>query len=135
MEVSSVRRRLNETIERAKRRAAERRVRSDAAGVAFGRFLENTAIPLFRQIVNVLRADGYPFSVITPSGSVRLTSDRWAQDFVEVLLDTSGDEPQLMLHASRGWGGGVGAHAPCRGPLFGALDGFVQASANAGDFH
>ena len=107
MEVSSVRRRLNETIERAKRRAAERRVRSDAAGVAFGRFLENTAIPLFRQIVNVLRADGYPFSVITPSGSVRLMSDRWAQDFVEVLLDTSGDEPQLMLHASRGWGGGV----------------------------
>ena len=107
MEISSVRRRLNETIERAKRKAAERRVRSDAAGVAFGRFLENTAIPLFRQIVNVLRADGYPFSVITPSGSVRLTSDRRAEDFVDVRLDTSGDEPHLMLHASRSWGGGV----------------------------
>ena len=107
MEVSNVRRRLTETIERAKRKAAERRVRSDAAGVAFGRFLENTAIPLFRQVANILRADGYPYSVITPSGSVRLTSDRRAQDFVEVLLDTSGDEPVLMLHASRGWGGGV----------------------------
>jgi len=107
MEVSNVRRRLTETIERAKRKAAERRVRSDAAGVAFGRFLENTAIPLFRQVANILRADGYPYSVITPSGSVRLTSDRRAQDFVEVLLDTSGDQPHLMLHASRGWGGGV----------------------------
>jgi len=106
MEVSSVRRRLHETIERAKRRAAERRVRTDAAGVAFGRFLDNVAIPLFRQIINVLRADGYPFSVITPSGSVRLTSDRRPEDFVEVTLDTSGDEPRLMLHASRSWGGG-----------------------------
>ena len=107
MEVSSVRRRLHETIERAKRRAAERRVRSDAAGIAFGRFLDNTAIPLFRQIANILRADGYTFSAITPSGSVRLTSDRRAQDFVEVMLDTSGDEPHLILHASRSWGGGV----------------------------
>jgi hypothetical protein len=107
MEVSSVRRRVTETIERAKRRAAERRVRTDAAGIAFGRFLDNTAIPLFRQIANILRVDGYPFSVITPSGSVRLTSDRRAEDFVEVMLDTSGDDPHLLLHASRSWGGGV----------------------------
>jgi hypothetical protein len=107
MEVSLVRRRLNETIERAKRRAADRRARSDAAGVAFGRFLENTAIPLFRQIANILRADGYPYTVNTPSGSVRLTSDRRAEDFVEVTLDSSGDEPHLVLHSSRSWGGGV----------------------------
>jgi hypothetical protein len=107
MEVSIVRQRVHETIERAKRRAAERRARTDAAGVAFGTLLERTAVPLFRQIVNVLRVDGYLFTVFTPSGSVRLTSDRRAEDFVELLLETSGDEPQLVLHTSRSWGGGV----------------------------
>src|SRR5438034_1312402 len=107
MEISIVRQRVHETIERAKRRAAERRVRTDAAGVAFGNLLERTAVPLFRQIGNVLRVDGYLFTVFTPSGSVRLTSDRRADDFVELLLDTSGDEPQLVLHSSRSWGGGV----------------------------
>ena len=105
--MSIVRQRVHETVERAKRRAAERRVRTDAAGVAFGKLLERTAVPLFRQIVNVLRADSYMFTVFTPSGSVRLTSDRRAEDFVELLLDTSGDDPHLVLHSSRSWGGGV----------------------------
>src|SRR5262245_66427909 len=107
MEISIVRQRLNETIDRAKRRAAERRARSDAAGQAFGPFLEYTAIPLFRQIANVRRADGYAFTTSTPSGSVRLASDRRAEDFIELTLDTSVDEPQVQLHTSRSWGSGV----------------------------
>ena len=72
MEVSSVRRRLNETIERAKKRAAERRVRSDAAGIAFGRFLDNTAIPLFRQIAKKSNAS----AKIVPSTGMWVTT-RW----------------------------------------------------------
>jgi len=72
VETSELRKRLHQTIERARRQAAERRARSDEAGRAFDGFLETTAVPLLRQIANVLRADGYQFSVFTPSGSVRL---------------------------------------------------------------
>jgi hypothetical protein len=107
MEISDVKKRVHETIERAKRRAAERRARTEAAGHEFGRFLEQTAIPLFRQVANVLRADRRLFSVFTPSGSVRLMSDRRSEDFVELVLDASGDEPNVVLHSSRAWGNRV----------------------------
>jgi hypothetical protein len=104
MEISAIRRRVSETIERAKRGAAERRTRADEAGRAYDRFLETIAVPLFRQVANVLRTDGYPFTVFTPSGSVRLMSDRHAEDFIELLLDTSGDRPLVVGHVSRSRG-------------------------------
>jgi hypothetical protein len=87
MDISEVRKRVRATIERAQRAAAERRDSRDRAARAFEAFLEATAIPLFRQVANALRADGYLFSVFTPSGSVRLMSERNSQDFIEVLLD------------------------------------------------
>jgi len=104
METADVRRRVNESIERAKRQAAERRSRTDEAGRAYDQFLDRVAVPLFRQIANVLRAEGYSFNVFTPSGSVRLMSDRRAEDFVEVVLDTSGSAAQVVGHASRSRG-------------------------------
>jgi hypothetical protein len=104
MEVSEVRKRLHATIEHAKQRAAERRARGGEATLAFERFLSNTAVPLFRQIANVLRTEGYLFNVFTPSGSVRLSADRIAEDFVELTLDTTGDTPQVMGHTSRSRG-------------------------------
>ena len=107
MEISVVRQRLLETMDRAKRRAAERRTRTDAAGQAFGALLDRTAIPLFKQVANALRAEGHLFGVTTPSGSVRLASDRRAEDFIELTLDSSGDAPVVILHTSRSWGGGV----------------------------
>ena len=45
MDISVVRQRLRETIERAKRRAAERRVRNDDAARAYSSFLELVAVP------------------------------------------------------------------------------------------
>lgn len=104
MEISVVRQRLNETIERARRRAIERRTRADEAGRSYDRFLELTAVPLFRQVANALRADAYLFNVFTPSGSVRLMSDRRAEDFIEVFLDTAGDHPYVVGHTSRSRG-------------------------------
>lgn len=101
MEISAVRRRLTETIERAKKQAAERRGRSDQASRDFELFLQKIAIPLFRQVANALRADGYPFTVFTPSGSVRLMSDRAAEDFIELTLDTADDPPRVMGQISR----------------------------------
>ena len=104
MEISLVRKRLTETIERAKKQAAERRSRGDQAARDFELFLQKVAVPLFRQVANALKADGYAFTVFTPTGSVRLMSDRAAEDFIELLLDTAGDRPQVIGHASRNWG-------------------------------
>ncbi len=101
METSAVKKRLTQTIERAKKAAAERRVRSDEAGQAFATLLSKIAIPLFRQTGNILKAEGYAFSVFTPSGSVRLMSDRSAEDFIELSLDSSGEMPQVIGHVSR----------------------------------
>lgn len=104
MEIADVRKRVKQAIERARRQAADRRQHSDRASKAFETFLTATAIPLVRQIANVLKADGYPFGVFTPSGSVRLMSDRSADDFIEISLDTSGDLPRVIAHVSRSRG-------------------------------
>jgi hypothetical protein len=104
MEISAVRRRVLETIDRGRRAAAERRQRMDEAAGAYAGFLEEIAVPLFKQVANALKASGYPFGVMTPGGSVRLTSEKSADDYIELSLDTSGDEPLVMGHSrhSRG---------------------------------
>jgi hypothetical protein len=101
MEISDVKRRVQETIERARRAAAERRARSDDAAREYAEFLDRVAIPIFRQVANVLRAQSHVFSVFTPEGSVRLMSDRAAEDYIEIVLDTSGDRPVVAGHTSR----------------------------------
>ena len=101
MEISDVKRRLLDTIDSARKAAAVRRARVDEAGREYEPFLERIAVPLFRQAANVLRAQGYAFSVFTPGGSVRLMSDRAAEDYVELMLDTTGDEPKVIGHTSR----------------------------------
>lgn len=95
MEIANVKRSVTETIERARRRAAERRTRNDQAARAYETFLEQTAVPLFRQLANVLRIQGYPFTVFTPAGAVRLMSDRASEDYIELVLDSSGDEARV----------------------------------------
>jgi hypothetical protein len=104
METSLVRQRVNDTIERAKRGASERRSRNDDAARAYQPFLERVAVPVFRQVASVLKASGYGFGVFTPSGSVRLMSERTAEDFIELSLDTSGEQPVVMGHTSRARG-------------------------------
>jgi hypothetical protein len=110
MEIADVRKRILMTIERAKHRAAERRARADEAARAYSTFLDTIAVPMFRQVANVLRAEGHSFSVFTPSGSVRLMSERAAEDFIELTLDTAGDEPQVVGHTSRSRGRRVTEH-------------------------
>ena len=104
MEISVVRRRLTETIERARKQAAERRGRGDQAARDFELFLQKIAVPLFRQVANALKADGYAYTVFTPSGSVRLMSDRAASDYIELTLDTSDGLPRVTGQVSRACG-------------------------------
>jgi len=111
MEVSLVRNRIRVMLERLKRpadeRRASRRAQMDAATREYEAFLERTAVPLFKQVANVLRADGYSFDVFTPGGSVRLIAARGNDDYIEVLLDTNGDAPKLVGRSSRTKGGNV----------------------------
>ena len=104
METSVVRKRVNEAIERAKRSAAERRARGDDAARDYARFLDQVAVPLFRQVASSLKVASFAFTVFTPSGSVRLMSDKTAEDFVELTLDATGDRPLVMGHTSRARG-------------------------------
>ena len=104
METSALRKRLAETIEAAKRTAADRRARSEEAARAYSQFLDTIAIPLFRQVANILKASGYSFTVFTPSGAVRLMSDKSSEDYIELSLDTSGDEPLVLGRSSHGRG-------------------------------
>jgi hypothetical protein len=104
MEISDVKRRVVETIEGAKREAAERRGRIDEATRTYGEFLDRIAVPVFKQVSNVLRSEGITFTVFTPSGSVRLMSDRGNEDYIELTLDTTGDTPVVSGHSSRGRG-------------------------------
>ena len=110
METSVVRKRVTDTIEKAKRQAGDRRARADEAARAYAEFLETVAVPLFKQIANVLKVSGYPFTVFTPSGGVRLMSDRNTEDYIELSLDTSGEQPMVLGKSSRSRGRRVIEH-------------------------
>ena len=104
MEVSEVRRRLRAAIDAARRQAATRRERSDAASRDFERFLRDRAVPVFQTLAAALAAEGYRFEVFTPADSVRLSSARSTEDFIELALDTSGALPAIVIRTTRGRG-------------------------------
>ena len=84
-------------MDAARRDAATRRERASAAARAYEEFLEERAIPAFRAMANVLRAEGIPFEVMTPSGGARLVADSNRDDVIELELDTSLDPPQPLV--------------------------------------
>jgi hypothetical protein len=104
MEVSEVRRRLRAAVEDARREAAERRVRTDAASRAYEEFLGQRAVPLFHQFAAALTGEGHLFKVFTPAASVRLASERSHEEFIELALDEASDPPTVVGRTSRGRG-------------------------------
>ena len=104
MEVSDVRRRLRGAIEDAKRRAAERRLQVDDASRAWQEKLDDTVVPAFHTMAQALAAEGQRFKVETPAGAARLSLERSAEEFVELALDTDGEEPALFARSTRGRG-------------------------------
>jgi hypothetical protein len=104
MEVSDVRRRLRSAIDETRRRVDERRVRRDEASRAWERALTDVATPAFHQLASALTAEGYRFKVVTPGATVRLVPERGGDEFVELALDSEGDEPVVMIRST--WGRG-----------------------------
>ena len=80
----------------ARDRARQRREKSDEAERAYMVFLENLAVPLARQVVNALRAEGYSFTVSTPGREVRISLDQGRDDFIELALRTDSDQPHIV---------------------------------------
>jgi hypothetical protein len=104
IETSEVRRRLRSAIEQARSNSAARRERSDLAARDYEKFLATVAVPVVQQFANVLSAEGHHFHVGTPAASVRLTSAGSSEDYIEIVLDTSEDPPEVVGRTSRGRG-------------------------------
>jgi Arc/MetJ family transcription regulator len=116
IEISDMRKRLRAAIDQSRRAAAARRVDVDAASAAYDNFLATVAEPLVQMLANALRAEGYPFTVFTPRGGLRLASGRSGEDFIEFALDTTARHPLVMLRVNRGRGRRVVQHErPVRG--------------------
>ena len=101
IEVSAIRRRVQQRLEHIKRTSAERRARAAEAEAQYATFLSEIATPVFRTVASVLASEGYPYKVFTPAGGVRLASDRAGHSFVDLRLDTAGDAPQVVAEVSR----------------------------------
>jgi hypothetical protein len=102
MEISEVKRHLSERIERAKRAAVDRRTKVDEASRELS-FLEQLPSPCSGRLPT-FQVQGYSFDVFTPGGSVRLMSETNADDFIEITLDTTGEDPIVMGRSRRGRG-------------------------------
>jgi hypothetical protein len=101
METSDVRKRIKDSLERARKQAADRRARNSEASAAYEVFLQSAAVPVFQQAASALKAEGYPFTVNTPAGSVRLISEHSSHDFLDLRLDTTGGRPQVLFRVER----------------------------------
>jgi len=104
MEVSHVNKRVTIAIERARASAQTRRQTAASAEKAYGVFLETLATPVTRQVANALKVAGIAFTLGTPGGGLRLAADRGRDDFIEFVLDASGEIPQAAgrISLSRG---------------------------------
>jgi len=101
MEIPDIRRRLRLALDQARKDSAERRARADLAATAYHAFLRDVATPVFLMFGNVAKAEGHAFAVFTPADGVRLASERHADDFMEIWLDTSTDPPHVSTRVSR----------------------------------
>ena len=100
MDVSDLRKRILRALDEARKDSTARRQVVDAAAAAYQEFLDNTAVPLVRQAVSVLRAEKHAFTANTPAGSVRFVSDASPQTFLEFELDVTGPQPQVIGRVS-----------------------------------
>ena len=104
IELPELRRRVRVAVELAKKNAAAKRERSDAASRDYEQFLSQVAVPAVQQFASALAGEGHMFNVATPAGSVRMTSVSGADDYIELVLDTTQDPPEVIGRVNRGRG-------------------------------
>jgi len=116
MDVSEIRKQILRALDNARKDADVRRQATDQAKGEYETFLNDIAVPLFRQAATVLRALGHEFSANTPAGSVRLESPS-AQEYVELELDARGGLAQVIARTAlmRGRSGPLVEERPLAG--------------------
>jgi hypothetical protein len=87
---------MQAAIAAARERAQRRRQLAADADSAYDRFLAEVATPLARQVANTLQVEGYAFTVSAPGRGLRLALDRGRDDFIELALETDGDQPVVV---------------------------------------
>jgi len=85
----------------ARDRAKQRRQKADEAEQAYATFLDQLAAPLARQVVNALRAEGFSFTVSTPGRGLRVSLDAGRDDYIELALNSEGDQPYVVGRVRR----------------------------------
>jgi hypothetical protein len=100
VDVSDLRKRILRALDDARKESTSRRTTVDQAAVDYAQFLETVAVPLLRQAQAVLKAERHGFVVHTPAGSARLASESAPETFVEIALDSSGAQPQVLGRVS-----------------------------------
>jgi len=102
MDVSELRQKILRAIDEGRPdEHARRRAEVDTAKAAYERFLENVAVPLFKQAQSILKAEARSFTVYAPADGVKLVSDASPMTFLEFLLDTSSEQPRVLGRVSR----------------------------------
>ena len=99
-EVADVRQRVLTMVERARQDATERRARARRDEVQARRFIQETATPVVQQVLSVLRAEGFSWSLSTPAGSVRIGFDKHHEDFIDLAVDPTRDPVTIMTVVS-----------------------------------
>jgi hypothetical protein len=100
LETAEVRRQLTHRLADLKKAQAQRRAATDAARTAFDAVLEREIAPTVRQFAQALKAEGFPFSVQTPAGTVRLVSDRSSDNVVDIVLELAGRQPAVLVRSA-----------------------------------
>ena len=99
-EVAEVRQRVLTMVERSRQDATERRARARRDEVQARRFIQETATPLVQQVLSVLKAEGFQYSLSTPAGSVRIVFEGRHEDFIDLAVDTTQDPVAIMTLVS-----------------------------------
>lgn len=100
MDVSELRKRILRAVDDARKDAESRRVLIDESVKAYGVFLENVAVPLLRQTASVVNATGGTFVVGTPAETVRMSAQHAPDTYLEIALDRTGAEPEVVGRVS-----------------------------------
>ena len=105
-ELADLRRRVRQAIQDAKQQAAARRAARDEASAAWATAVAEIVEPAATNVAAALTGEGMPFRLDTPRGTIRLVSERSADDYIEIVLDDSDerDAPEVIGRTVRARG-------------------------------
>lgn len=100
MDVSELRKRILRAVDDARKEAAERRSLVDQSVKVWDEYLAAVVVPMLKQAATIINASGGVFVVSTPADTARLSAQHAAETYLEVVLDRSGAEPEVVGRVS-----------------------------------